>query len=108
MKKLPILLGLCASIACACADGPSRPVVKKGPDCDTAKVPEPQVEQKIRNEGYIDCPNAVYILQEEETGLGGISLDRAFIEAINRANRDSTLRSPDDAGREVPDEALRR
>jgi len=81
--------------------------VKKDPHCDTAKVPEPKAEREIRNEGYIDCPNAVYILQEEDTGLGGISLDRAFIEVINRANRDSTAQPPNDAGRDVPDETLR-
>lgn len=108
MKTLTILLGLCASIACACADGPSKRAVKKDPTCDTAKVPEPKAEREIRNEGYLDCPNAVYILQEENTGLGGISLDRAFIEAINRANRDSTAQPPSDAGRDVPDQTLRR
>jgi len=33
-------------------------------------------------EGYLDNPQAVYILQEESGGLGGIQLDRSFVDAI--------------------------
>jgi len=33
-------------------------------------------------EGYLDNPQAVYILQEDNNGLGGISLERGFVDAI--------------------------
>ncbi len=33
-------------------------------------------------DGYLDNPQAVYILQEDNNGLGGISLERGFVDAI--------------------------
>lgn len=33
-------------------------------------------------EGYLDNPQAVYILQEESNALSGIQLDRSFVDAI--------------------------
>lgn len=33
-------------------------------------------------EGYLDNPQAVFILQEDNNGLGGISLERGFVDAI--------------------------
>lgn len=33
-------------------------------------------------EGYLDNPQAVYILQEESNAMGGIQLDRSFVDAI--------------------------
>jgi hypothetical protein len=33
-------------------------------------------------EGYLDNPQAVYILQEESNAMGGISLERSFVDAI--------------------------
>lgn len=109
MKKFSILLGLCASIACACADGSSKRAVKMDPPCDSVKVPEPPPERTKQDEGYLDCPNAVYILHEENAGLAGISLDRDFIEAVQAgAVPDSTAKRPAEAGRGMPDETLRR
>lgn len=33
-------------------------------------------------EGYLDNPQAVYILQEESNAMGGIQLERSFVDAI--------------------------
>jgi len=33
-------------------------------------------------DGYLDNPQAVYIIQEDNNGLGGISLERGFVDAI--------------------------
>lgn len=33
-------------------------------------------------EGYLDNPQAVYILQEENSAMSGINLERSFVEAI--------------------------
>ncbi|MEN9354311.1 MAG: hypothetical protein RL318_1636 [Fibrobacterota bacterium] len=33
-------------------------------------------------DGYLDNPNTLYIMQEDNNGLGGISLERGFVDAI--------------------------
>ena len=42
-------------------------------------------------DGYLDNPQAVYILQEESNAMGGIQLDRSFVDAIQgNMDREST------------------
>ena len=33
-------------------------------------------------DGYLDNPNTLYIMQEDNNGLGGISVERGFVDAI--------------------------
>lgn len=45
-------------------------------------------------DGYLDNPQAVYILQEDASALGGIQLERSFVDAIQgNMDRESVERN---------------
>lgn len=39
-------------------------------------------------QGYLDAPQAIYILQEDDNGMAGISLERSLVEAVQDGRRD--------------------